>query len=136
MGGSSTECMYVDQEKRFPYLVSKKFSKGQLKVNSFNGGVSGSNSMHSINILLNKGLDLNPDFCIMMHNLNDLIVLFYEDSYWNNNFSRSLILEIKEKEYRFLNNRFKSILQSLLPMTYLRLYTLKEKVLKTLPRSN
>ena len=130
LGGSSTECMFVDQEKRFPYLVSKKFSKNQLKVNSYNSGVSGSNSMHSINILLNKGLMLNPDFCIMMHNLNDLIVLFYEGSYWNDNFSKSLILEVKEKEYKFQNNRLKNILRSLLPMTYQKLYLLIEKNFK------
>ena len=54
-----------------------------IKINTYSSGVSGNNSMHSINILLNKILPLDPQVVVMMHNWNDLIVLLYEGGYWN-----------------------------------------------------
>ena len=86
LGGSTTECEYVDEELRFPYLAGRILQeKTGLKINSDNAAKSGNNSLHSIDILLNKLLPYKPDMVVMMHNVNDLSTLFYEGSYWNDN---------------------------------------------------
>jgi hypothetical protein len=98
LGGSTTECRFVEEENRFPYLtgllLEKKFGK---KINSYNAGRSGNHSLHSLDIFLNKVAPINPDIVIMMHNINDLSVLLHEKSYWNKNQSRSVIFDINEE---------------------------------------
>ncbi len=86
LGGSTTECEMIDEEFRFPYLTGKILQdKLKLKINSYNSAKSGNNSLHSIDILLNKLIPMKPDIVVMMHNINDLSALFYEGSYWNHN---------------------------------------------------
>jgi len=86
LGGSTTECETVDEEFRFPYLAGRKLEKAlKIKVNSDNAARSGNNSLHSIDILLNKLVAYNPDIVVMMENINDLSTLMYEGTYWNNN---------------------------------------------------
>ncbi len=94
LGGSTTECVYVDEANRFPYRVGRLLEeRTHLKVNSYNAARSGNNSLHSLNILLNKVVNLKPDIVVMMHNINDLAILMYEKTYWNTNPSRSPIQE-------------------------------------------
>ena len=96
LGGSTTECLYMDEDDRFPYQVGRLIERDlKLKVNSYNSGKAGNNSLHSIDILLNKVMFINPDIVVMMHNINDLIILLFEKSYWNNNKMKSPIIEIK-----------------------------------------
>jgi hypothetical protein len=96
LGGSTTECTYVDEKARFPYLVGRLLGQEtHLKVNSYNAGRSGNNTLHSLNVLLNKVVNLKPDIVVMMHNINDLAILMYEKTYWNTNPSRSPIIEKK-----------------------------------------
>jgi lysophospholipase L1-like esterase len=96
LGGSTTECVYVDEESRFPYLTGRLLEqKTGLQVNSYNAAKSGNNSLHSLNILLNKVVPLHPQLVVMMHNINDLSILLYEKTYWNHHPSRSPILERK-----------------------------------------
>jgi lysophospholipase L1-like esterase len=86
LGGSTTECEMVDPEFRFPYLSGRILQeKLNIKINSDNAAKSGNNSLHSIDILLNKLIPFNPDIVVMMHNINDLSALFYEGTYWNSN---------------------------------------------------
>lgn len=125
LGGSSTECMYVDEDSRFPYLVGRLLEKDARKVNSFNSGVSGNNSMHSINILLNKGLELKPDIAVMMHNINDLISLMYDGNYWSSNPSRSLLLVIKNESFM---TKAKNIFRAAVPKIYEKVDELKYKM--------
>jgi lysophospholipase L1-like esterase len=126
LGGSTTESIYVDEEIRFPYLAGKLLESKGLKINSYNSGVSGNNTMHSINILLNKGLPLQPDIAVLMHAINDLIILLYERNYWNNNPSRSLLIEIQPKN----NTGYaKNLIKALVPELYRRLWLLKNKYL-------
>ena len=83
LGGSTTECMFMDENKRFPYLVGRRLeAQTSLKVNSYNGGVSGNTSIHSLNILLNKVVPMHPQYVIFMHNINDLVMLLFTESYW------------------------------------------------------
>lgn len=94
LGGSTTECFAVDEEKRFPYLVGRLLEeKTGLEINSINSGVMGNHSMHSIDILLNKIIPMNPDIAVMMHNTNDLSILIHEGTYWNHHPFRSLIIK-------------------------------------------
>jgi lysophospholipase L1-like esterase len=94
LGGSTTECIYVDEDLRFPYLAGRLIEQQTgLKVNSYNAGRSGNNTLHCLNILLNKVVNLKPDIVVLMENINDLAILMYEKSYWNTNPSRSPILE-------------------------------------------
>ncbi len=108
LGGSTTECLLLEEENRFPYLVGKILEeKTGKKVNSYNGGVGGNNSLHSLDILLNKVIPLKPDIVVLSHNINDLfIILAYGEGYWNHNPFRSPIIITPEKEF-YLTNKLK-----------------------------
>jgi lysophospholipase L1-like esterase len=116
LGGSTTECRIVPEDLRFPYLVGRLLEKANgVKINSYNASRSGNNSLHSIDILLNKVMPLHPDVIIMMHNINDLSTLLYERTYWNEKPSgRNPIVEIKPS----LRKNVKNI------MTIIRSYTI------------
>ncbi|MFZ5447097.1 MAG: SGNH/GDSL hydrolase family protein [Thermodesulfobacteriota bacterium] len=112
LGGSTTECTYVDENLRFPYLAGRLIEEQtSLKVNSYNAGRSGNNTLHCLNILLNKVVNLKPDIVVLMENINDLAILMYEKTYWNTNPSRS---PIQERE-----PSFKTVGQDLRQMFYL-----------------
>lgn len=90
VGGSTTECENVDEPYRFPYLTGRILEeKTGKKINSYNSGKSGNNSIHSINNLFNKIIPLQPDVVVRMETINDLSTLLYEATYWNKNLSRS-----------------------------------------------
>jgi lysophospholipase L1-like esterase len=94
LGGSTTECVYVDEDNRFPYLAGRLLEQQtRLKVNSYNAGRSGNNTLHCLNVLLNKVVNLNPDIVVLMENINDLAILMYDKTYWNDHPSRSPLLE-------------------------------------------
>jgi lysophospholipase L1-like esterase len=96
LGGSTTECIYDDENNRFPYLAGHLLEeKTGLKVNSYNAGKSGNDSLHSLNVLLNKVVPLHPEIVVMMHNINDLAVLLYEKTYWNQHPTRGPLVERK-----------------------------------------
>jgi len=120
IGGSTTECMFVDEESRFPYLVGKQLSTEQHKVNAINAGVSGNDSLHSINAYLNKVIPFKPDIAVLLNNINDLSVLLHEDTYWNNNPYRSPI----GYEDKSLN----ALIKIALPNTYEFLFRFKTNI--------
>jgi hypothetical protein len=94
LGGSTTECLIVEEVKRFPYVVGRVLEREtSLKVNTINCGCRGNTSAHSINSLFNKIVPLKPDYVVLMHNVNDLVLLAYMGTYWNDHFTRSLIVE-------------------------------------------
>src|SRR3989339_1371163 len=84
LGGSTTECVYVDEDNRFPYLAGRLLEdQTHLKVNSYNGGRSGHNTLHSLNVLLNKVVNQKPDIVVLMENINNPTILMYDKTYWN-----------------------------------------------------
>ncbi|MGP8051790.1 MAG: SGNH/GDSL hydrolase family protein [Desulfobaccales bacterium] len=96
LGGSTVACLYVEEEERYPYLVGNLLEKATgKKVTSYNSGVGGNNSLHSLDILLNKLIPLKPDVVVMMHNINDLVSLIYDRTYWSNNPTRAPIIDYK-----------------------------------------
>ena len=122
LGGSTTESMFVDEDKRFPALagslLEKKFNK---KINTLNSGVSGNNTLHSLNSFLNKIIPLQPDIAVLMHNINDLSVLLHEGSYWNQNEYRSTLINE--------DHSIKAMIKSQLPNTYNLAFKIKTKLL-------
>jgi hypothetical protein len=98
LGGSTTECRFVEELHRFPYLSGKLLEqKLGLRINSYNAGRSGNDSLHSLDILLNKVIPIQPDIVVMMHNINDLSILLHEKSYWSKNSSRSVIFNVNDE---------------------------------------
>ena len=98
LGGSTTECMFVDEDHRMPYVAGQILEKETGdKINSYNGGMSGNNSLNAIDILINKVIPLKPDVVVFMENINDLSTLLYEGTYWNKNKARSPIETLKKR---------------------------------------
>ena len=86
LGGSTTMCSFNDETIRFPYLSGKLATeKTGKKINTFNAAHSNNNSLHSLNILLNKILPKKPSHVVMMHNCNDFLTLSSYGGYWNEN---------------------------------------------------
>ena len=98
LGGSTTECHLMEEEHRFPYLTGSLIERELgIKVNSYNGGRSGNNSLHSLDIFLNKVVPIKPAIVVMLHNINDLSIMLHEKAYWNKNKSRSVIIDINKE---------------------------------------
>ena len=98
LGASTTECRYVAEDLRFPCLSGTLLEqKLNIKINAYNAARSGNDSLHSIDVLLNKVFPLEPQIVIMMHNINDLVILLYEHSYWHKNSARSVIIDINQE---------------------------------------
>lgn len=95
-GGSTTECIYVDENLRWPYLVSQFLvDQSDQQINTMNAGVSGNDSMHSTLNLIAKGLNCKPKIVVLMNNINDLSNLIKTESYWKSPPSRAIIQEEK-----------------------------------------
>lgn len=130
LGGSTTVCHYVEEENRFPYLVGRLLEKETgFKVNSYNSGVGGNYSLHSLNILVNKGIPLKPDIAVMMHNINDLAILMYEQSYYCAAFKKGATANIVEIKPPALTA--KTIIEALIPNVYKGLKDLEKNLRRT-----
>lgn len=81
-GGSTTECLYVDDTLRFPSLVGKKLQKKGFAVNTYNSGRSGNHTIHCLNLLVNKVIHRDFDIAVLMNNINDYIFLSYYGNYY------------------------------------------------------
>lgn len=96
LGASTTACIYVHEDSRFPSLVGQLLEqKTGRKITSINSGVGGNNSLHSLDILLNKIIPLKPDAVVLLHNINDLVALIYDKTYWSKNPTRQPIIDYK-----------------------------------------
>ena len=130
LGGSTTACQYVGEENRFPYLAGRLLEKDLgLKVNSYNSGVGGNDSLHSINILINKGIPLKPDIAVMMHNINDLTILMYEKSYYRDDFKKGATSNIMELKPPALTP--KNLIEELIPHVYQGMKDLEKNIRRT-----
>ena len=75
LGGSTTECSAVQEDLRFPALVSHLLAEQGLKVNTLNAGRSANTLHDSLNILLNHMIEDRPDIVVLMHAANDVGIL-------------------------------------------------------------
>lgn len=129
LGGSTTEDIYDDENNRFPYLVGHLLEESTgLRVNSYNAAKSGNDSLHSLDVLLNKVLPLKPDLVAMMHNINDLSILLFEKSYWNRNPSRSPLIE-KKPDWRTVGKNLQETFQLARDLVVPNLYAALHRLL-------
>jgi lysophospholipase L1-like esterase len=99
LGGSTTECMFVDEDHRLPYVAGQILEQETgARINSYNGGMSGNNSLNVIDLLVNKVIPLKPDVVVFMENINDLSTLLYEGTYWSNQKTRSPLETLKKRQ--------------------------------------
>jgi len=107
LGGSTTECRYVDEDKRFPYLVGKLLRKknGQELI-VLNGGVSGSHTLHSLISEIGKGLKYHPRYVVLMDAINDLNHLSKTSSYWRGPYDRRIVHESLDKKKQIDNSGY------------------------------
>jgi len=129
LGGSTTEDIYDDENNRFPYLVGHLLEESTgLRVNSYNAAKSGNDSLHSLDVLLNKVVPLKPDLVAMMHNINDLSILLFEKSYWNRNPSRSPLIE-KKPDWRTVGKNLQETFQLARDLVVPHLYAALHRLL-------
>lgn len=82
LGGSTTECNEVSEGNRFPYLVGEILGETLRKnVRGINAGLRAHTTIDSINLLINRSFLQSGDYIVLMHNLNDRLVLWAHDSY-------------------------------------------------------
>ncbi|MBF0437035.1 MAG: SGNH/GDSL hydrolase family protein [Magnetococcales bacterium] len=120
LGGSTTECLHVDEGERFPYLISTKikYTNGQ-PIRILNGGVAGNNVMHSVIKFLAKGVKYKPKRVVMMHAINDLVLFFKTLSYWTAPNSRSLVSQKARNDFYELGESIKNLLIPNIPINVL-----------------
>ena len=136
LGGSTTENLYIEEDKRFPALVSDILTKKlNRSVVSLNAGVSGNHSVHSLFTMASKGLKYSPNYAIFMHAINDIGHLTKFSSYWNGSSSNSVIIDFSpdpskknlfNRAARFLKNLFIPNLWSLISPYYERIIQAKK----------
>ena len=122
-GGSTTECKYVEEDKRFPYLVADKLEKKDgLPLQTLNGGVSGNNTINSILNSIVKGLEIKPKFMVLMHAINDVALISKEQTYWRGPKSKVFINEGKIiQDPKFIYSLFKQVKEILIPNIWLQI---------------
>lgn len=110
LGGSTTECIYIDENKRFSNLTALNLERDHtVKVNAYNGGVSGNNTLHSLNNLINKVVPMKPDIVVLMHNINDWSIMLHSGSLWKAHDSRSpLVNDGVDRNIKSILTRFKN----------------------------
>lgn len=102
LGGSTTECQYMAEGARFPYVAGRLLETAlDLKVNSYNTAKSGNNSLHSLFILQAKVIPLKPKVAVVMECVNDLNFLIHMGSYYRPHYNRGIIVN---KEYNPVKN--------------------------------
>lgn len=82
LGGSTTESNEVDEPYRFPTMVGRQLSK-QLgrPIRGLNGGVRSHTTQDSLNLLLNHPSYGYARVVVLMHNINDRLLLAIRGHY-------------------------------------------------------
>lgn len=92
LGGSTTECFFVEEDKRFPYMVGELLTlETGKRITVRNAGLMGKHSMKSNFDLMVRGIQLKPDVVVLMHNINDLVQLLYVNSYYDGPLTRRIV---------------------------------------------
>ena len=106
-GGSTTECAFVDDSLRFPFLVQKQLNRAENKsIVVRNAGYGGNHTMHSVMNLIGKGLIQKPKWVVLMHNSNDLSQLSKTGTYWKGPGNRALLNESFVASKKSISQRF------------------------------
>jgi len=129
-GGSTTECLYVEPDVRFPAAVQRLLSHEDGEPSRvLNAGVSGSHSLHALISLLAKGIPEKPRVVVLMENINDLVTLTRSGSYWQAPPSRQILHEPRQKP----DPGTKKIQRWLQATAHLAFHNLAERAILALP---
>ena len=129
LGGSTTECMFVTPEKRFPNLTALQLEQSLgFKINGINAGRSGNTTMHANALLLAKVLPRRPDFVVLMEAVNDMGVLG-RDGYWTPSGGQRLV----ESDRVSVADGATRIVKALVPYTFAALLQAKRVLLRQRP---
>ena len=127
LGGSTTETALVDPSQRFVDLVGRRVSSElDVQVETLNAGVSGNNSLHSLVSFLAKGIAVDPDFVVVMHNVNDLMSLRWMGSYWGENHPRPAVGRFPGS-FESMIEKIKSVIRLSIPRLHSRMAALISK---------
>jgi lysophospholipase L1-like esterase len=72
MGGSTTECFYLNDGKDWPNLLAKEFKNNSKNIWLNNAGFDGQSSFGNLVMLNQQILKLKPNYIILMCGLNDI----------------------------------------------------------------
>lgn len=76
LGDSTVECSFVQPKKRIPYLAGRILEKLlKCRVNAYNAGVSGADTLSLIKVLLMKIFPMEPDMVVMCNTDRELVYL-------------------------------------------------------------
>ena len=104
IGGSTTECLFVHEENRFPNKACRLLeNKLNMKINSINAGASGMNSWEGVTVLMQKLINKKPDYVVFMYNVNDMGELISHGNY-NTKFASQEVISFGKKTRRFIRS--------------------------------
>ena len=72
IGGSTTECLFINQQKTWPTLLSNELSKSYKNVWLNNAGLDGHSTYGHIKLLQDYIVKLQPKVCIFLVGCNDV----------------------------------------------------------------
>jgi len=103
-GGSTTENILINPQKRFTKHIENKLRKDcECDLTILNGGVSGNNNLNNFLSFIAKGIPLKPRFVFLMGSLNDYYQLNRNLSYWNISDNKSVLTTNQPLLFRFFN---------------------------------
>ena len=119
-GGSTTASVLSEERDRFPSVIERSLIDADgCNIKTLNGGVWGNNSVHSLLSYIGKGLSEKPSHVVLMHNINDLVLLSKTGSYWSAPRSRAIVREtnlrtsfvdiLRETVYLLVPNIYKKV---------------------------
>ncbi len=95
-GGSTAQCLLVDEDKRMPEAVTRAVEKKTgMKINVWNCAAGGTHSYHTLNMFNNLAINLNTDYAFFYGNVNDVSVLMHYGTYNNPNIDKGLFFTIE-----------------------------------------
>ena len=75
LGGSTTECIYLDDDEHWPHLLQQYFREAGMKINVQNAGKSGDAIDDHIAMTAHRLIHLEPDVIIIYMGINDVFRL-------------------------------------------------------------
>jgi hypothetical protein len=106
-GGSTAQCLFVEEDKRMPEAVGRILEqKTGKKINVWNCAAGGTHSYHTLNVFNNMAVNLNTDYAFFYGNLNDVSALMHYGTYYNPNIDKGMFFTTEgfNKKYQIATN--------------------------------
>jgi hypothetical protein len=100
LGGSFVESLYAPEELRFVSIVERNLAAAALERRCLNGGYSGSNTLHLLNVLINKIYPLldKDSWVIFFVSQSDADSVLLPANLWTGNTRSSTLIPAVEQE--------------------------------------